>query len=241
MKYRKKKNYKLLDIKYTGLIFVIIVAFALFGAYFQSGEAGQSLLFDEIYLRGLAETTAKNLVAGIYLDYRLFDTLLEALLLLVSVIGVMQFSHLSTAEKQFPNQNKKITTIESSHVVRESLLPVYILIALFGLYIILTGMDGPGGGFQGGAILVAIFISAHFAQGITILNVNVATKIEKITYMLILIVGMFFIAYGANFTYLGHRIYLIIINILIGIKVCSGLNLIYMSFMFSEMEEDSGL
>lgn len=38
------------------------------------------------------DTGALNAVTGIYLDYRVFDTLFETLLLLVSVIGIIYFS-----------------------------------------------------------------------------------------------------------------------------------------------------
>ncbi len=38
------------------------------------------------------ETQADNAVTAIYLDYRMFDTLFETLLLLVSVIGIIYFS-----------------------------------------------------------------------------------------------------------------------------------------------------
>lgn len=38
------------------------------------------------------DTGATNAVTGIYLDYRVFDTLFETLLLLVSVIGIIYFS-----------------------------------------------------------------------------------------------------------------------------------------------------
>ena len=39
-----------------------------------------------------AETAGLNAVTSIYLDYRVFDTLFETLLLLVSVIGIFHFS-----------------------------------------------------------------------------------------------------------------------------------------------------
>jgi len=38
------------------------------------------------------DTGALNAVTGIYLDYRVFDTLFETLTLLVSVIGIIYFS-----------------------------------------------------------------------------------------------------------------------------------------------------
>ena len=38
------------------------------------------------------DTLAENAVAAIYLNYRIFDTIFEALMLLVSVMGVIHFS-----------------------------------------------------------------------------------------------------------------------------------------------------
>lgn len=39
-----------------------------------------------------SDTGARNAVAAIYLDYRVFDTILEALLLLISIIAVLHFT-----------------------------------------------------------------------------------------------------------------------------------------------------
>ncbi|BES65815.1 hypothetical protein SANA_22540 [Gottschalkiaceae bacterium SANA] len=44
---------------------------------------------DYIMQRGYAETGAKNLVSAIYLDYRLFDSLFEAGILLITVVGIV--------------------------------------------------------------------------------------------------------------------------------------------------------
>lgn len=40
----------------------------------------------------IVDTGAMNAVTGIYLNYRVYDTLFETLLLLVSVIGIIHFS-----------------------------------------------------------------------------------------------------------------------------------------------------
>lgn len=40
----------------------------------------------------IIDTAALNSVAAIYLNYRVFDTLFETLLLLISVIGIIYFS-----------------------------------------------------------------------------------------------------------------------------------------------------
>lgn len=38
-----------------------------------------------------AETGAENAVAAIYLNYRVYDTLFEALLLLIAIVGIIHF------------------------------------------------------------------------------------------------------------------------------------------------------
>lgn len=44
---------------------------------------------DYIMEFGLAETGARNQVCGIYLDYRLFDSLFETGILLITVAGIV--------------------------------------------------------------------------------------------------------------------------------------------------------
>lgn len=228
-----------MNIRKAGLAFVLLIGAALLFGYACAGESGPSPLFDAIFLRGARETAAENLVAATYLHYRLFDTLLEALLLLVSVIGVSQFARLSDSERVHPNQNVSHMPrgAQASHVMVGSLRPVYLLIAVFGVYVIVTGMDGPGGGFQGGAILAAIVISAHFAEGRQLLSLKTAGKLEKLMYVLILATGMVFLLSQHAMVFWQHRVYLLAINVLVGVKVFAGLSMIYLHFMSGEMEE----
>ncbi len=47
----------------------------------------------EYYLKNsLQEVEAKNVVTGIYLDYRYFDTIFEASILLITVNGILYLS-----------------------------------------------------------------------------------------------------------------------------------------------------
>ena len=39
----------------------------------------------------IEQTGAENAVAAIYLNYRVYDTLFEALLLLIAIVGIMHF------------------------------------------------------------------------------------------------------------------------------------------------------
>lgn len=222
-------------------VFILLVGAGLFGGYALMGEPGPSPLFDAVFARGFFETAAENLVTAVYLNYRLFDTMLEALLLLVSVIGVSQFARLSGSERanlsMAPRDSSSRESI--SHVMTGSLRPVYLLIALVGVYTIVTGMDGPGGGFQGGAILAAIVISAHSAEGRQLLSLKTGERLEETMYALILGIGMLFLVSSERWSWEQHRLYLLIINILIGLKVFSGLSMVYLHFMAGEGEENA--
>lgn len=219
--------------RWPAMIFIAVMAAALFMAYGAMGAPGAAGLWDAIRAVGTGQTGARNLVAAIYLDYRLFDTLLEALLLLVSVIGVSQFAGLSRAERNHPEVNQNLVQDKPSHVMLGSLGVVYVFLALFGAYVIITGMDGPGGGFQGGALLAAIIIACHFVEKKMLLSFARAEKLEKIMYVLILALGMLYLLVNGQLSIHAKRMYFILMNVFIGIKVCSGLSLIYLHFMSS--------
>lgn len=49
-------------------------------------------IFDYLVNNGVAETSSENLVTSVYLYYRYYDTLFEALLLIISVIAIIYLS-----------------------------------------------------------------------------------------------------------------------------------------------------
>lgn len=88
MKMRKKLleyRRKLIALWLMGLL--AIMAFLPFEPHEASGD-----LYHYITTNFIEQTQALNGVTAIYLDYRMFDTLFETLLLLVSVIGIIYFS-----------------------------------------------------------------------------------------------------------------------------------------------------
>jgi multicomponent Na+:H+ antiporter subunit B len=76
------------------LIFFFIGGVTVF--FFQLHGHSEMVFPRDLYTyyieQAYAETGAKNVVGAIYLNYRIFDTLFEALMLLVSVFGVIYFS-----------------------------------------------------------------------------------------------------------------------------------------------------
>lgn len=221
--------------KKVALSFTILIGLALFISYFNLGQRSESILYLKTISNGIDETAAKNIVTGIYLNYRIFDTLFEALLLLVSVIGVSQFSNLSDREQKYfvevfssSNQNSP------SEIIGNSLKIVYPIILIFGLYIIVTGSDGPGGGFQGGAIVASIIMCSYLTASKIFIEVDILEKIEKISYVTLLGIVTLFLANYGDIQTIYLRIYLLSMNLFIGIKVFCGFTVIFLHFMGSK-------
>lgn len=111
---------------------------------------------------GLQDTGSVNIVTGMILDYRAFDTLGESHVLFVATCTVLILLRIDTKEKK--SRLGKIAEEVNDDRVREPkndrilqmvarlLVPP---IVIFGIYVVLFGHLGPGGGFSGGAIIGA--------------------------------------------------------------------------------------
>ena len=119
--------------------------------------------------QGVQETGAVNVVAGMILDYRAFDTLGESHVLFTALICVIIL--LARDSKNMRTEYEDYFTIREDayfDISRDSIMQRtgYIIlpsIFLFGIYILLNGQISPGGGFSGGAVMGAsliIFASA---------------------------------------------------------------------------------
>ena len=106
---------------------------------------------------GMQETGAVNLVAGMILDYRAFDTLGESFVLFTATCSVLI---LMREDKDDTLLVKDARDEAWCRLIDDPIarLPVSFLvpiILLFGVYVLLNGHLGPGGGFSGGAIIGA--------------------------------------------------------------------------------------
>ncbi|MCD7738452.1 MAG: hypothetical protein LUH58_05350 [Lachnospiraceae bacterium] len=115
--------------------------------------------------QGLTETGAVNIVSGMILDYRAFDTLGESNVLFIATIVVIILMRVdSKEEKEKLSQEEEIYTDEKTLEPKNDVIiktVAFILVPMlliFGIYIILCGHLGPGGGFSGGAVIGASLI-----------------------------------------------------------------------------------
>ncbi len=121
----------------------------------------------ERYLaEGLQEGGATNLVANMILDYRAFDTLGESNVLFASVCTViMLLGRFRAANKTLLQTKFEVVQRKQDPVLIFGAKILCPVILLFGLYIILNGHLGPGGGFSGGAVMGAALILYRSAFG----------------------------------------------------------------------------
>lgn len=212
-----------------GILYVFVIAMTdLDSVYNDFGK-------QYFLINGLNQTGSRNLVTGIYLDYRLFDSLFEAGILLIAVSGVMWISQHTIQEKNASFMLDKQKTPELFVTFSRLLYPVMLM---FGFYVIINGHLSPGGGFQGGAIVATAILILYYIDISKTIDVKLILTIEKFLFMGLIIIGAlsFFTTEGYLFTNFilnqEHKeIYLITLNVLIGAKVALGLTAIFTAFL----------
>ncbi len=107
----------------------------------------------------LPKTGLGNPVTGVLLAYRAIDTLLESVVLVVALIGVWSFC----ADADWGGRPASPSTPDpdGALVLLGRLLPP--LGILVGVHLVWTGANEPGGAFQGGTILAAMWILVMIA------------------------------------------------------------------------------
>lgn len=102
--------------------------------------------------KGLQETGAVNIVTGMILDYRAFDTLGESHVLFIATITVLILMHKNKDDKE---DNDRVYEPKNDTILQKAAFFLVPMIIIFGIYVILNGHLSPGGGFSGGAIIGA--------------------------------------------------------------------------------------
>lgn len=109
--------------------------------------------------RGLQETGAVNIVTGMILDYRAFDTFGESCVLFIASCCVLALLRIDSAsqdektKKRLEEANDRLFEPKNDIILQKCACILVPLILVFGIYIVLNGHLSPGGGFSGGAVL----------------------------------------------------------------------------------------
>jgi len=121
---------------------------------------------------GLEETGAVNIVAGMILDYRAFDTFGESCVLFAAICCVFILLRIDSREKDLPSgagsdfvYDDQSFEPNNDLIMQRVVKFVSPIIILFGFYIVLNGHLSAGGGFAGGAVMGAGMILYLLAFG----------------------------------------------------------------------------
>ncbi len=124
---------------------------------------------------GLKETGAVNMVAGMILDYRAFDTFGESSVLFLAVTCVTM---LLMRDRNNIDKNEDLLTARE-HIVEEHEEDIILTqiaklvipcVLVYGIYVVLNGHLSPGGGFSGGTIMGSALIL--FAVSFGMIRIN---------------------------------------------------------------------
>lgn len=115
--------------------------------------------------QGLKETGAVNIVTGMILDYRAFDTFGESCVLFIASCCVLVLLRIDRGEKEESPEKAKerrrrleeaddrLYEPKNDLILQRCACVLVPVIFIFGVYIVLNGHLSPGGGFSGGAVL----------------------------------------------------------------------------------------
>ena len=111
---------------------------------------------------GLEHTGAVNIISGIILDFRGFDTLGESHVLFIAACTVLLLLHLPQGDDPDSLRMRMAAESDDRHfeprhdpILQGGARVLVPLLIVFGAYILLNGHLSPGGGFSGGAVLGA--------------------------------------------------------------------------------------
>ncbi len=147
-----------LSLRLSAAALAVLAAAALAAVVLSLPEPAPSLAPEA--REALAATGLGNPVTAVLIAYRSFDTMLEKIVLLLAVVGVW-----SVGPDRFwggaPAPLGRANPDGALKFLDQILIPLGILV---GVHIFWVGADEPGGAFQGGAILAAMWMIAMMAR-----------------------------------------------------------------------------
>lgn len=141
------------------LILILMVQVSYLPPVGSSQNPGSNEVAAKYIEDGLQDTGAVNIVTGMILDYRAFDTFGESNVLFIATCTVLILlrNDKEKGKDSADEEEKRDSYYEPKNdVILQTITRVLVpIIFIFGIYVILNGHLSPGGGFSGGAIIGA--------------------------------------------------------------------------------------
>ena len=235
---RSKVKFKNILIKTLPPLLFTMTLCGLFIYFMPSGYVNTALR-DQYLLKFMSDVGGENAVTAIYLGYRVYDTLFEALLLVTAAVAVIHLSWYS----QTIVPDGRHSEIESSRMAKFTMRIICPIILLFSLYLIMNGHISAGGGFLGGLAFASCLICRFLVRGIYDLPIEKIIKLEELTFINIIILPILAVFTGVVYIYwdaadLLQPIYLTAMSALVGMKVACGFFVLFYRYVAIERLSD---
>jgi multicomponent Na+:H+ antiporter subunit B len=240
-------------------IWIFWVALLVFGGLFLWGLTGLPPVGnypgpygDVINAVAVNERHVTDMVSAVNFDYRGFDTLGEEFILFASVMGVLLLlrqQHDETKARPV-DQAPQRAVPRPSDGLRAGALLLLGSTVLFGLYMVTHGQLSPGGGFQGGVIIIGALLLVYLAGDFERFRKLLPHQLVEITEALgaggYALTGLAGMVVGVTFLqnvlplgepgqlYSGGTIYWL--SIVAGLEVSSGLFLLCTAYLEEMLE-----
>jgi len=136
---------------------------------------------------GVQDTGALNVVASMLFEYRAFDTLGEAAVLIAAVVAVLILLRNDGPLNTFHAFVREMEEPRQDIILKYMSFLLVGMILVFGCYVVMNGHLTPGGGFSGGAILGAALVLYVSTFGTThaykFLKYNICIRIMSVSLL----------------------------------------------------------
>ena len=213
-------------ILFTSFLFVVFV-------YFMPPFGYNSYLKYQYITYAYREAGGGNVVGAVLLAFRMYDTVFEALILLVVIVAV---KHVSFYKESYLSDGVH-NEMERDPIAVYTIRAISPIILLFGIATTVNALDSPGGGFQGGVIIASFFIGRYLIYNVYDVKIKLIALLEKLIYIFICAVPIFVIFAGGRFLFpeahapLLNNIYLATMNTLLGMKVACGFVILFYRYI----------
>lgn len=187
------------------------------------------------------ELGVPNVITGILLTYRAFDTLGELAVLFMVAAGVGLLLGAGGRERDRVWIEQSLKAMLPTEIVQNGADVLVPLIAIFAAYIVMHGHLGPGGGFQGGAVMASCVLLLLLARPDYRIKLTDLSVMESLAGLLIVLVGIAGIILAGGF--LDNRVLPLgefgaffsagaipVLSVLLGVKVGCELSVIIERF-----------
>ena len=182
--------------------------------------------FHSYYLDNTKDDIGINsVVAAILAGYRGYDTFFETIVVVVAGLSVMLIS-----------EQTSYLAIKQDQLITKVTRFSFPVILLFALYIQMHGEISPGGGFQAGAIIATLLMlyGLSFGEGsllslISLERLKIVAVIGVWIYFSVGIIGLLGAKEFLNYSTLGTKNAIMIVELGVGVAVSATMVLIYLS------------